>query len=71
VSRFPRLAEQVSVPPALPVIVVDDFLVASVPAAPSGGYTAFLVLTVPNAFVDGEVGPDDLIRVAVALFTIP
>jgi hypothetical protein len=27
--------------------------------------------TIPNAFVDDEVGPAELIRVAVATFTIP
>ncbi|MGH7267231.1 MAG: choice-of-anchor Q domain-containing protein [Candidatus Rokuibacteriota bacterium] len=71
VSAFPRLAEQVRVPAGLPLTVVDDFLATIVPGAPLGGYTVFLVLTVPNAFVDDEVGPAELIRLAIAAFTIP
>jgi CSLREA domain-containing protein len=72
VSRFPRVAEQVRVPAGLPPILADDFLAALVPpGVPPGTYTVFLVFTIPNAFVDDEVGPAELVRVAIATFTIP
>jgi hypothetical protein len=70
VSAFPRLLEQVTVPAGFPTTVVADFFTATVAGAPPGIYTLFLVLTVPNAFADGELGPEDLIRVAVVTFTI-
>jgi subtilisin family serine protease len=61
VQTFPALAQNVSLPVALPLITVPGFFNAVLPVGtPAGSYT-FAIFTTPHgAFADGNVGPTDI-----------
>jgi hypothetical protein len=69
-SAFPRLLQAVLLPAAFPATLFADVLALPLLGAPPGLYELVLGFTVPNALVDDEVGPDDVVRGATAGFTV-
>jgi hypothetical protein len=64
-SSFPPLFRSRVLPGGLPSTPLADFFTLVWAAGfPAGPYTIFLVLTPPDAFLDGTVDPTDLLAIA-------
>jgi hypothetical protein len=65
---FPPLFTNVRLPQGLDVTLTDFWVYAFTGRETAGTYAAFAFLTLPGAFTDGRIDPDDILELAIRPF---